>query len=57
MNINEIRDILNEINYKNIIKGEIFINKNDINKDIQIINSFENEKRIQYYKDKEDDHL
>ena len=32
-------------NKNNVIIGEININKNDINKDIQIINSFENHKR------------
>ena len=30
MNINEVYDILNEMNYKNIIIGEIYINKNEI---------------------------
>ena len=30
MNINEVCDILNEINYKNIIIGEIYINKENI---------------------------
>ena len=44
MNINEICDILNEMIYKNIIIGEIYINKDNINEDIQIINSFENYK-------------
>ena len=33
----------------NIIKGEININKDNINKDIQIINSFENVKRNEHY--------
>ena len=44
---NEINNINinNEINNKNIIIGEIFINKDNINKDIRIINSFENVKR------------
>ena len=51
ININEIENeinninINNQINYENIIIGEIFINKDNINKDIQIINSFENVKR------------
>ena len=41
----------------NIIIGEINISSNDINKDIQIINSFENYKRNnKYYKNKEDDY-
>ena len=38
MNIKEVYDILNEMNYKNIIIGEIYINKDNINKDIHIIN-------------------
>ena len=56
MNINEVYDILNEMKYKNIIIGEIYINKEDINKDIQIINSFENDKRKWNWKDREDDY-
>ena len=40
MNINEVYDIINEMNYKNIIIGEIYIHKDNINEDIQIINSF-----------------
>ena len=36
-----LKDELN-INLYNKIIGEIYINKNDINKDVQIINSFEN---------------
>jgi len=45
-------------NNKNVIIGEINITKDDINKDIQIINSFENFKRntYTYMQDKEDDH-
>ena len=39
----------------NYINGEININSKDINKEIQIINSFENTKRINKYEDKEDD--
>ena len=39
----------------NIIKGEIYIGPNDINKEIQIINSFDNVKKEYDYKDKEDD--
>ena len=43
--------------YENKIIGEIYIKENDINKDIQIINSFENYKRAySYIKDKEDDY-
>ena len=44
-----------ENNKVNIIKGEIYINKDDINKDIQIINSFENEKRENKWEDEDDD--
>ena len=40
----------------NIIIGEINISSNDINKDIQIINSFENYKRIKKLGEKEDDY-
>jgi len=39
----------------NYILGEIKISSNDINKDIQIINSFENFKRIEKLEEKEDD--
>ena len=39
----------------NSIIGEINISSNDINKDIQIINSFENFKRIEKLEDAEDD--
>ena len=56
MDINEVYDIINEMNYKNIIIGEIFINKENINKDIRIINSFENAKREKsWMKDSKDD--
>ena len=43
----ELEKNINSINIEkeNIIKGEIYINKDNINKDIQIINSFENVKR------------
>ena len=45
MDINKVYDIIiNEI-YKTFIIGEIYINKYNINEDIQIINSFENMKR------------
>ena len=40
---------------KNFIIGEIYINKEDINKDIRIINSFENVKIEYKIEDKEDD--
>ena len=57
--INQVYDIkdiiLNELNI-NIIIGEIYINKDNINKDIQIINSFDNWKREGNWKDKEDDY-
>ena len=41
---NEIKNINinNQIDYKNFIIGEIYINKDNINKDIRIINSFTN---------------
>ena len=41
---------------KNHIIGEILIGPNDINKDIQIINSFENIKRINNYENDLDDY-
>ena len=44
IDINEIYDILEGMN-KNFIKGEIYINKYNINANIRIINSFENNKR------------
>ena len=42
------------LNNKNIILGEIYINKYDINKEIQILNSFENVKRKHVWINKED---
>ena len=45
INYNKKENEINNININNkvnIIKGNIYINKDDINKDIQIINSFEN---------------
>ena len=42
---------------KNNIIGEIYINKDNINKDIRIINSFENVKREGKWKDDKDDYL
>ena len=50
-----LEDELNIKNKNNIIIGEIYINKKDINKDIRIINSFENAKRENGWKDKDDD--
>ena len=45
------------MNYKNIIIGEIYINKNNINEKIRIINSFENWKRENWWRgDREDDY-
>ena len=61
ININELENglnninINNQINNENIIIGEIYINKDDINKDIRIINSFENVKREREWINKEDD--
>ena len=40
---------------ENYIKAEINIDENNINKDIRIINSFEETKRIYKWKDEEDD--
>ena len=55
MNINHLYNIL--LNYENKIIGKIYINKNNINKDIRIINSFENWKRENNLKIREDDYL
>ena len=57
---NEIKNINinNQMDNKNFIIGEICINKDNINKDIRIINSFENYKRENKWlrKDEEDDY-
>ena len=45
MDINQVYDIILKEKYINFIIGEIFINKDNINKDTRIINSFENCKR------------
>ena len=50
-----IMNIYNKINYNNIIIGEIEIKEDDINKEIRIINSFEQCKRENKLEDKEDD--
>ena len=61
ININELENglnninINNQINNENIIIGEIYINKDNINKDIRIINSFENAKREEKWEDSKDD--
>ena len=47
-------DQLNEYIHKNSIIGEIYINEDDINKDIRIINSFENIKHEMNWKNKGD---
>ena len=53
--INNINTI-NQINYENIIVGEIYINNDNINKDIRIINSYENCKREWNKEDSKDDY-
>ena len=50
------KDIINNNNKENKIICEIYINKNDLNKDVQIINSFENIKRGNKWKNKENDY-
>ena len=56
ININIKNSFENEINNKNNkIIGEIYIKKRDINKDIRIINSYENVKREKKRKDEDDD--
>ena len=52
-----LNDFISKNKTKNIIIGEIYINKNNINKDIQIINSFENVKREKKWKNSKDDYL
>ena len=54
LNIDQVFNILENDNNK--IIGEIYINENNINKDIQIINSFENCKRKYGWKDENDDY-
>ena len=48
-------NIYDKMNNNNYIISEINIKKEDINKDIQIINSFENYKITHNKKSKEDD--
>ena len=49
--IDKEKNKLNNINNKeNKIVGEIYIKKYDVNKDIQIINSFENKERLSSFK-------
>ena len=45
----------NNNNKDNLIRGEIFIDKDHINKDIRIINSFENTKREKKWRDSDND--
>jgi len=52
-----LNDFINKNKTKNIIIGEISIDKDNINKDIRIINSFENHKREFNLKDKKDNDL
>ena len=42
--------------YNNCIVAEININENEINKDIKIINSFENAKKEYHFKDMKEDY-
>ena len=51
------KNFINIDKTKNFIIGELIINKNNINKYIQIINSFENMKRENKWKDSKDDYL
>ena len=52
-----LNDFIDKNKRKNNITGEIYINKDNINKDIRIINSFENVKREGKWKDDKDDYL
>jgi len=60
-NKKSIENLGNEMNRMNLgnknnkIIGEIYIKKEDINKDVRIINSFENVKREYGWKDEDDD--
>ena len=54
-NLMNIYDKMNIID-NNYIIAEIYIKKSDINKDIRIINSFENFKRENECEDEEDDY-
>ena len=57
INNKENNIIKNEVNkYENKIIGEIYIKENDINNDIQIINSFENCKKVFEWEDEKDDY-
>ena len=49
------KNITNINNKVNIIIGEIYIKEEDLNKDIRIINSYENVKRENYWRDKKND--
>ena len=49
-----LNDFINKT--KNVIKGEIYVGKDNINEDIQIINSFENFKRVKKWKDNKYDY-
>ena len=51
-----VMNMHNKINYKNIIIAEIDIKEDDLNKDIRIINSFEQCKRELNWKDNKDDY-
>ena len=55
LNINQVNQFLENILNKNIITGEIYINKNDVSRDFQIINSYENEKREYKWKVSKDE--
>ena len=51
-----LNDFINKNKSKNIITGEIYINKNNLNKDIRIINLFENWKRENIIGDSKNDY-
>ena len=55
LDINQVNDFLENILNKNIIISEIYINKIDVSRDIQIINSYENEKREYKWKVSKDE--
>ena len=50
-------NIQNKEKNNNYIIAEIYIKENDINKDMRIINTFEEWKRINDFEDKEDDYI
>ena len=51
-----LNDFINQNKTKNIIIGEIYIDEDNINQDIQIINSYENYKKVSKLENKKNDY-